>query len=167
MPDSDIDVWQRYCAAENAFIELRMRLAKDVADLTGLIRGALHRVIDRGNALRLLAILPVDASLPHLDRLVLLSSVAHGDIEPSRLLLGRLHARGYRDRIARAADDVLANGGVEEFRRIAELYAQIDPVLLRAHLDRCALSPDPEIQEISADFAAPVPPAPASEREPG
>ena len=148
----DLRLWDAYCAAEAALINSRMRLAREAADLPAVVREALGGA-DRGPALRLLADSPVESSVPHLDRLVRLACVSHREIELSRLLVAKLHARGYRNEIARVVDDVLATGGGDEFRRVAELYAQIDPSSLRAHLDKCTQSSDSEVREVGADFA--------------
>lgn len=107
----DLRLWDAYCAAEAALINSRMRLAREAADLPAVVREALGGA-DRGPALRLLADSPVESSVPHLDRLVRLACVSHREIELSRLLVAKLHARGYRNEIARVVDDVLATGGV-------------------------------------------------------
>lgn len=149
----DTEVWREYCAAEHELVKLRMKLVKEAANLPALIDKALQRVNDRGTALRLLLALPLDASIPHLDTLVRLSCTCLRDIESSRALVRRLYEAGHKDGIVRAVNEILLSGGEDEFRRVAELYSEIDMSLLRDHLEKCAQNPDPCIQEISADFS--------------
>jgi len=132
----DASLWETFVRSENDFYKARMALLSSARDLSALIASALNNANERGTALRLLAILPEESVRFHARKLVELASVGHSDIGASRFLLLK----------------ILKEGTEEEYRRIAELYRDLDDELLRRHLARCAASSNIEVREIAADF---------------
>jgi hypothetical protein len=158
MQDNDPDdasLWQAFCAAEDQFYVTRMALAREVKDLHKVLASALKRPGQRGTALRLLDIRPVAEIREHFATLVELASVGHSDIGLVRRVLLKLDAAWIVANIEAHAAPLLAAGDDEEYRRIAELYSDLDRALLDRHLDRCAVHDNPHVREIAADFRDP------------
>jgi hypothetical protein len=97
-------------------------------------------------------ILPEPRVRLHIPQLARLASVGHSDIALVRDVMNTKIDRrwlvenidGYIVPILKAARDE------EEYRRIAELYQELDADLLRRHLARCAAHASDEVREIAS-----------------
>ncbi|MBA3462801.1 MAG: hypothetical protein H0T46_22790 [Deltaproteobacteria bacterium] len=117
-----------------------------------LIDRALGIPHERGTALRVLAISVESKVLGHMSRLVALAAVGHSDIALVRSIIVSVRKDWLLANIEPLVVPLLDQGTGEEYRRIAELYEQIDPVLLQSHLARCAAHHDEEVREIAYDY---------------
>lgn len=153
---SDEQLWKDLWAADVRYIEARMALMQRAEDLDRILGAALQKPAERGAALRVMKILPEQRVRLHIEQLARLASVGHSDIALVReILMTKLVRQWLVENIDRYVEPILAAAeDDEEFRRIAELYSQVDPELLRMHLARCASHPDEEIRDIATDFAA-------------
>jgi hypothetical protein len=152
---SDDDrLWREVHAAESAFIRARVAFVRGAHDPTSVLRRALGRPPERGTALRVLELLPESFSRPLLDTLVASASVGHADVGLVRSVIGRIDRAWLLGEIEAHVRTQLATGGEEEYRRLAELYEELDETLWRQHLDRCAVHADPAIREIAEDARA-------------
>jgi hypothetical protein len=151
--ERDAQLWKAFRDAEAAMMSSRSALVQDASELDALLDDALGGVSDRGTALRLLELLPETRSRPHLARLVEQASVGHAEIGAVRSAILRIDRAWTVENIDRYVIDVL--NGEEEYRRFAELYAQLDESLLAKHLGRCAAHDNAEVREIADDYADP------------
>lgn len=153
--DLDEQRWNDLCAADNRYFETRMALVRGAHDLDGIISRALGKPAERGAALRVMSILPEARIRLQLQQLAGLASVGHSDIALVRsMLTDKVERRWLVENIDRHVEPILkAATDQEEFRRIAELYQQLDPDLLKAHLARCAAHANEEVREIASDFS--------------
>lgn len=145
------ELWRSYLDAENRLVACRMALVRDRRALEESVALALTDPAQRSVALRLLLSLPAEMSRAHLKQLVRLAAVGHRDVAACRELVRKLPDA--ISEIAETANEVLEEGGEEEYRRIAELYSGFAETLLGAHLNRCSAHPDADIREIAADFS--------------
>jgi hypothetical protein len=152
MNSEDGQLWMRFHAADTSLNDARMALLQGAVDIAAIIATALSRASERGSALRLLLTLPEVQSRKHLHELVGLASVGHSDIGLTRSVLGRIDRAWLSEQITSHVDAILNNGTDEEYRRIAELYQELDLDLLKAHLALCAKHRNPAVQEVAADF---------------
>ena len=154
--DLDKQLWNELCGADSRYSEARMALLQGAEHLDAILGRALHKPAERGAALRVMKILPEPRARVHIQQLAHLASVGHSDIALVReILMTKLDRRWLVENIDRYVEPILATAeDEEEFRRIAELYQQVDPELLTMHLARCASHPDEEIRDIATDFAA-------------
>jgi hypothetical protein len=118
-----------------------------------LIR-ALQSPEQRVTALRLLLVLGEDdLKKKAFAALVKLASAGHGDIGICRTLIKSMPRDWVQQNLEVHARPVLEGPDPgEEYRRIAELYAEIDRSLLRRHVDGALRHPDPEVREVGTDF---------------
>ena len=92
--------------------------------------------------------------------LVFLASFGHGAIQVVRDAIKRLPAEWLAANVERTAEPLLRRGDWETFRRLLELYVQIDPALTQRLAERAATDPDPDTREAGEEFLA----RPADER---
>lgn len=86
------------------------------------------------------------------NELIFLASFVHGQISVVRKLLLSLPKDWLVQHIELAAENVLIKGTDEEYRRLLELYIQIDDNLVNKLTERALLSIDSNIQEVGQDF---------------
>ena len=153
--ESDADLWAEILEADRIALGKRFRFITRAKAPGEMIRRSLLIVAERGAALRFLSV----AQHPELARSVLpellrLASTTHSDTVLVRYVIASLkNEPWFSAELKRLAEPILANGGEEEYRRIAELYGETSPELLAMHLDACRFSSDPDIREIADDFA--------------
>jgi hypothetical protein len=154
--NSDEQLWSELCAADDRYFEARMALVQRAGDLDGIIGRALDKPSERGAALRVMKILPEERVRLHLQQLARLASVGHSDIALVRdVMMTKMDRRWLVENLDRHVEPILAKAeDEEEFRRIAELYQQLDPDLLKTHLARCASHANEEVREIASDSAS-------------
>lgn len=133
-----------------------MALVQLAGDLDGIISRALDKPSERGAALRVMEILPEQLVRPRIQQLARLAAVGHSDIALVRdVITTKIDRRWLADNLDRCVQPILAGAeDEEEFRRIAELYRQLDPGLLKTHLARCASHANEDVREIASDFAS-------------
>ena len=150
--DGDDRLWADLVAAEETLRTARLALVHGAGDLTGLLGRAIAGVTHRGVALRLLLLLPEEQSRLLFPELVAQASVGHADIGLVRTVILRMDAGWVISRIDAVAAPLLERGDEEEHRRFAELYRELDPVLLAKHLERVSRHPNPEVRDVVADY---------------
>jgi hypothetical protein len=81
-----------------------------------------------------------------------LVSQAHRYIAPARDIIHSLPREWVIDNIETVAEPILQNGTEEEYRRMLEMYRELDPELTRRLAQRATEHPDWEIREAGSDF---------------
>lgn len=156
MKDSDrnAELWHALRVAEDQFFKARHAFVAGAPANERTLEEALSRVSDRGTALRLLAILPEQNRRAVFARLVDLASVGHSDIALVRSVILNMERPWVVSNIEPLVDVILEQGDEEEYRRFAELFAELDEGLLRRHVERCLRSPSSDVREVGDDFRA-------------
>jgi hypothetical protein len=145
-------LWAAVLADEGRFFASRMAFLSGARDRTGVLRAALGSAAQRGTALRLLPFYSVEERQQLFDDLVRLCSVGHRDVVLCREAIGSLPRDWVLERIEDSADAVLASGGEEEYRRLLELYVDLDADLTRRLATRATHHDDAGVREAGNDF---------------
>lgn len=150
--ENDNNLWNEVFTSERAFIKARMNFFAGCVNKVAVIRKALHTVIQRGTALRILLNMKVEERQQLFDDLLQLASVAHSDIDLSRKVLLSLPREWLLSHIEERSEPLLRDGTDEEYRRLLELYSELDLSLARRLAMRALQQNDANIREVGEDF---------------
>jgi hypothetical protein len=149
---NDIELWHKVFDQETAYIQSRQDFLNNCPHRIGLIKKALHNPAERGTALRLIEYLEVEERQSLFDDLLDLASVSHSDIELCRKVILSLPKTWVLANIEKSAEPLLQAGTDEEYRRLLELYIDIDRELAQRLAIRALQHDDPDIREVGEDF---------------
>src|SRR5919108_363940 len=150
---SDADLWVELVEAEERYHAAHWKFNRYCGDRVEVFRNALKGVRGRATALRLLLNAREDERRSLLPTLIDLASVGTADIGLVRDVIKSLDRTWVLQHIGRYSDPVLASGGYEEYRRLAELFRELDSPALLSELVKKALgSSDPDVREVGEDF---------------
>ena len=148
----NIDLWQSVVTREIAYIQSRKEFIKSCTEKVKMLQKGLQNPAERGTALRLLFYLPLPERQSLLDELVDLASVSHSDIELCREAILSLPKTWLLANIENSAEGLLVDGTDEEYRRLLELYINIDDRLTKKLVKRALQHEDADIREAGEDF---------------
>ncbi len=148
---ADEDIWSKFKDAYRAYYVATREFFSPNVDRVGIIRTALRNA-DRHVAMAVLSDLPTGELEQVFEELVFLASFSHGAIQHIREQILRLPHDWVLSRIESVAEPLLANGTYDEYRRLLELYKQLDLGLARRLAERAVAHSDPDIQEAGQDF---------------
>ncbi|XWK88347.1 MAG: hypothetical protein U7127_29895 [Phormidium sp.] len=149
---NNIDLWQSVVAKEFAYIESRKEFLNSCTDRVAILQKGLQNPRERGTALRLFFYLTLPERQSLFDELVELASVSHSDIELCREAILSLPKTWLLVNIENSAEGLLADGTDEEYRRLLELYINIDKNLTEKLVKRALQHEDADIREAGEDF---------------
>ena len=172
LKSSDVeDVWSKLKIAYIAYIESVQRQALERVQGTLLdrylaaVRDFLSEDIDRVGLLKVklrssdakIAVVVLDhiggSELSELfGELVFLAASTHWAVQRARAAILRLPREWVLARIEVIAEPLLASGTYDEYRRLLELYALLDPMLTQRLAERAIQHPDLDVQEAGYDF---------------
>ncbi|PVZ08209.1 hypothetical protein [Actinomycetospora cinnamomea] len=148
---TESNLWQAVCDARDAFVVARLRFLSGATDRVATLRAALsgqHRRLALETALAL-----SDAERMELfEDLVDLASVGHSDIDAVRRAILSLPRAWVVASIERAAAPVLEAGDEEDYRRLLELYSELDADLTDRLVQLALAHSHPEVQAVGEDF---------------
>ncbi|VXD12078.1 conserved hypothetical protein [Planktothrix serta PCC 8927] len=147
-----IDLWQSVVTGELGYIQSRQAFLNSCIDRVAMLQKGLQNPRERGTALRLLFYLTLPERQRLFNDLVALASVSHSDIELCREVILSLPKTWLLDNIENSAEDLLADGTDEEYRRLLELYINIDDHLTERLVKRALKHEDADIREAGEDF---------------
>jgi hypothetical protein len=145
-------LWRNLVEAERDFFTARHGFVTEADDRVGIIQQALHKPSERGAALRVLLSRPIPESQALFDDLVQLASVGHADLRLCQELIVRMPRSWVLSKIEASAERLLSEGTDEEYRRLLELYFQLDNDLTMRLASRAASHRDENISEAGRDF---------------
>lgn len=144
--------WHKLVESETVYIENRQKFIRDCTNKIAIFQKALHTPTERGTALRLIEYLKTEERQLLFDDLVDLASVSHSDIQLCRQAILGLPKSWLIENIETSTAQILKNGTDEEYRRLLELYIEID-LGLAGRLAKQALEhQDPDVCEVGEDF---------------
>jgi hypothetical protein len=117
-----------------------------------MLRKALQNPSERVTALEILDYLTNEERQSLFDELIKLASVGHSDIELVRYEILSFDKSWLLENIENQAKSVLKNGTDEEYRRLLELYIQIDDGLTKRLIEKALQHSDLGIKEVGEDF---------------
>lgn len=143
--------WERISSRFKQFyLALQDFLATDV-DRVGLIKSQLNGK-DRQIAIFLLSYLSEDEIFQLFNDLIYLSSFSHGSIQNIRKIIKSLPRDWVLANIEKSAEPILLKGDYDEYRRLMELYIELDYPLTFRLAKRAVYSEDQDIKEAGEDF---------------
>jgi len=147
----DTELWHKLIDQEKAYLQTRKNFLNSSSRVE-LIKKALQNPSERATALKVINYLTNTERQSLFDELIKLVSVGHSDIELVRNAILSFDKIWLLDNIETQAESLLSNGTDEEYRRLLELYIQIDNRLTQKLVAKALQHPDIDIQEVGADF---------------
>ena len=148
---NDIDIWYQLIDQEKAYLETR-KIFLNSPSRVELIRKALQNPSERATALKVINYLTEEERQNLFSELINLVSVGHSDIKLVRNTILSFDKKWLLDNIETQAESVLENGTDEEYRRLLELYIQLDDGLTQRLIAKALQHSDIDIQEVGEDF---------------
>ena len=146
----DIDIWYQLIDQEKTYLETRKNFLNSPSRVE-LIRKALQNPSERATALKVINYLTEEERQNLFSELINLVSVGHSDIKLVRNAILSFEKKWLLDNIDQA-ESVLENGADEEYRRLLELYIQLDDGLTQRLIAKALQHSDIDIQEVGEDF---------------
>jgi hypothetical protein len=146
------EIWHKLVESETVYIESRQNFFRECTNKVAIFQKALHSPAERGTALRLIEYLETEERQLLFDDLVDLASVSHSDIELCRQAILALPKSWLIENIETSTAQILKNGTDEEYRRLLELYIEIDLGLAGRLAKQALQHQDPDICEVGEDF---------------
>jgi hypothetical protein len=150
--EQDQQLWQQFVNQANAYEQSRQVFFQLCEDRIKIIKTALHNPNQRRVALLFFEYLNDTERQELFDDLIDVASVGHSDIELVRQVILSFPQSYLFSQIESSAEIVLENGTDEEYRRLLELYLEVDISLVRRLVDKALKSSDPDIYEVGEDF---------------
>lgn len=148
----DLVIWDRLVKSHEAFALASVEFLEETVDRVTVLRGAL-RGHGKHTAIWMLSSLPQSELQDLFDDLVFQASYAHGAVGTVRNAILSLPREWVISNIENVAEPLLVDGTYDEYRRLLELYALLDPALTKRLVERAIQHPDPDIQEAGRDFS--------------
>jgi hypothetical protein len=149
---SDVALWLEVLRHERRYITARAAFLTGAQDRVGILSQALHTPSQRGTALRVVPLLDEPVRRALFDDLVRLASVGHADVTLCRDAIRSLPREWVLAHIEASAEPLLLAGDEEEYRRLLELYEQLDADLTRRLATRAARDDRADVREAGNDF---------------
>ena len=144
-------VWNQISTSYKTFsLALEKFLSKDI-DRVVLMRDAIYGN-DQLTAIFLLRYLSQDELMQLFKELVFLSSYSRGTLSIVREAILSLPRDWVLQNIEQIANPILEKGDYDEYRRILELYLELDRELTRKLANQAINHKDPDIKEAGEDF---------------
>lgn len=146
------EIWHKLVESEIIYIESCQNFIRDCTNKVAIFQKALHTPTERGTALRLIEYLKTEERQLLFDDLIDLASVSHSDIELCRQAILGLPKSWLIENIETSTAQILENGTDEEYRRLLELYIEIDLGLAGRLAKQALQHQDPDVCEVGEDF---------------
>lgn len=143
--------WERISNSYKQFYLAMQDFFAAGVDRVGLIKSHLNGK-DRQTAIFLLGYLSKDEITLLFDDLIFLSSFSHGSIQNVRKIIKSLPRDWLLANIEKYAEPILLKGGYDEYRRLLELYIELDYSLTLKLAKRAICNEDQDIKEAGGDF---------------
>jgi hypothetical protein len=147
----ETDIWHQLIDKEKAYLQTRQNFL-NCSSKVEMLRKALQNPSERVTALEILDYLASEERQSLFDDLIKLASVGHSDIELVRNAILSLDKSWLLEHIENQAESVLINATDEEYRRLLELYMQIDDGLTQRLIEKALRHSDLDIKEVGEDF---------------
>lgn len=151
LSDQDQAIWHQLVESQRAWGNAQRAFYADGVDRVALVRQGLHSQ-DVATAMTVASRLSLEERLQLFDEWVAWASQSHGYARTAREIIRSLPRDWVLAHIEAAAEPLLENGTYDEYRRLLELYSELDPILTLRLARRAAKRPDADIQEAGEDF---------------
>lgn len=147
----NIVTWLRLVESHKNFTLALQEFFGQSVDRVDILRTAL-RGNDKFTAISVASYLSKNELLQLFPELLHLASFSHGAIESVRALIRSLPLEWVLANLEEAAEPLLINGSYDEYRRLLELYGEIDRDLALKLARRALQNSDYDIKEVGEDF---------------
>lgn len=151
LPSDDIVIWKRLVESHKAFAMASRGFLAEGVDRVKLMRDAL-RGQDRSTAIYMLSYLTIAELEQLFSDLVFLASFSHGAVGAIRNIILSLPREWVLATISQVAEPLLCAGTYDEYRRLLELYIELDHGLAFELARRAVEQADEDIREAGEDF---------------
>lgn len=148
---NDIDIWYQLVDYEKAYLETIKNSLRSSSRVE-LLKKALQNPSERTTALKVINYLTKSERQSLFNELIKLAGVGHSDIELVRHAILSFDKMWLLENIETQVESILENGADEEYRRLLELYIQLDDRLTQRLVTKALQHPDIDIQEVGEDF---------------
>jgi hypothetical protein len=149
----DDALWDEVFVTERGRFKDIMSSWVRISEKTRVLIKALETPHQRGTALRLLLLLGDEMKMNVFATLVELVTDGHSDIALCRSVIKSMPRRRVIENIESLAQRILERSSEEEeYRRIAELYLELDASLLERHVQAALAHANPDVREVGSDF---------------
>lgn len=145
------DIWDNVVMSYKAYLEATSHFLTADIDRVSLLKKALQGP-DRKTAFHLLKFVELEELQQLFEKLVFWASTSHSAIGVVREAIKSLPREWVIEHIEQVAEPLLMKGTYDEYRRLLELYVEIDPELTRRLAKRAIQSSDLDIREAGQDF---------------
>ena len=145
-------IWHQLINQERDYLITRQTFLNSYTDKVNLFKNALQNPTERTTVLHLFTDLTLEERQSLFDELIKLASVGHSDIELVRNVILSFDKTWILNNIEKSAESILNNGTDEEYRRLLELYINIDQDLTKRLVKQALETDDPDIYEVGEDF---------------
>ena len=149
--DNGQEIWEAVVTSYYSHIETINRFLTNDIDRVSILKKALHSS-DRNLAIQTIERLKIDELKQLFEELVFFASFSHGAVGAIRELIKTLPKEWVISNIERLAEPLLVNGTYDEYRRLLELYLEIDTELTKRLAKKAIQSKDFDIREAGEDF---------------
>ncbi|MGH9848601.1 MAG: hypothetical protein ACREBD_01965 [Blastocatellia bacterium] len=144
-------VWERLVESHEAFLSASKDFFSERVDHVSCLHHAFHSE-DRETAIYLAQYLDESDLKELFGDLVFLASFSHGSIQAVRRLILSLPREWVLAQIENFAEPILASGDYDEYRRLLELYLELDHELAFKLASKASQHEDEDIKEAGEDF---------------
>lgn len=149
--DNEKSVWDRLSASYLIYAQALKDFFTQDVDRISLMKDSLIGQ-DRIIAIHLLQYLAPSEHLQLFNELVYLSSFSHGSIEAVRQVILSMPRDWVLANIEQSVEPLLKNGTYDEYRRLLELFVELDPEITLNLAQRAKKHEDSDIREVGIDF---------------
>jgi hypothetical protein len=146
------ELWNQLISQESAYKTTRQTFLRECHNRREIIQQALGNPVERATALKLFVYLTEEERQNLFNELVQLASVGHSDIELVRQIILSFPKKWLLTHIEKSAEPLLNKGTDEEYRRLLELYIELDLELAKRLAARALQQNNPNIRETGEDF---------------
>jgi len=151
LSNDETSIWHRLVESHKAFASASSEFLSEGVNRVKLIRSAL-RGKDKTTAIYMLQYLQISELTQLFSDLVFQASFSHGAIQIVRDAILSLPREWVLESIEEAAEPLLHNGTYDEYRRLLELYIELDHNLTFRLAKRAVEQTDEDIREAGQDF---------------
>jgi hypothetical protein len=150
---SALSLWNEYVITRERSEKLRYQLFSEHLDaLPQLVRESLSDPHHLMFSLEIGAELPLENRKELLADFLAVASYGGGHVVRAREIIRAFPSDWLLENIESAAAPLLEHGGAEEYRRLLELYVQVDRQLALRLVERASTHEDPELRDVVLDI---------------
>jgi hypothetical protein len=160
-PDKDEELWVRLVESHMTWLTRQGEFFAPGVDRVTLMRNALKRG-DSATAFVVAEIMSVTELQALFPEWIEWAATSHGYVHAARDIIKSLPSQWVLDNVRAVAEPLLASGTYDEYRRLLELYFELDRDLTLELASRAVQSADEDIKEAGEDFLEKLATPPAS-----